>query len=176
MNIVGDDDLVILVDENDNETGIAGKMETHRRGRLHRAFSIFIFNDEGTLLLQKRAVAKYHSGGLWSNTCCGHPRPGESIADASRRRLLEEMGIDCACREVFSFLYKVDFDNNLSEFEYDHVMMGICNQDPQPAPEEACDWQWIALSALQNDIKERPDQYTYWLKRSLDAVMMHAAV
>lgn len=166
---------VVLVDESDKETGVAEKMEAHRQGLLHRAFSIFVFNDDGKLLLQKRALTKYHSGGLWSNTCCGHPRPGEPIREAARRRLNEEMGIDCDCRELFGFIYRAELDHGLSEHEYDHVLAGSCSRDPRPAPEEACDWRWIAPGALQYDIHKRPEHYTYWLRRSLNTVMMHIA-
>lgn len=175
MNSNQEKDLVILVDESDKEIGVAEKMEAHRQGLLHRAFSIFVFNDNGKLLLQKRALTKYHSGGLWSNTCCGHPRPGEPLLAAARRRLTEEMGIDCDCRELFSFVYRAELDHDLSEHEYDHVLMGRYSRDPRPAPEEVCDWQWIAPGALQYDMQRRPERYTYWLRRSLNAVMMHGA-
>jgi len=117
-------ELVVLVDENDNEIGVEEKINAHRKGLLHRAFSIFVFNSKNELLLQKRAADKYHSGGLWSNTCCSHPRPGENLKDAAHRRLQEEMGFDCSLREVFSFLYKKSFDNGLTEHELDHVFFG----------------------------------------------------
>lgn len=167
---------VILVDENDFEIGIGEKIETHQEGRLHRAFSIFVFNSKGELLLQKRTKSKYHSGGMWTNTCCGHPRPGENIVDAAHRRLREEMRIDCEFEEIFSFQYRVEFDNNLSEYEYDHVMLGTCDDDPHPDPEEASDWKWAEVGSLRHDIKANPEMHTYWLKISLDKVISYATV
>jgi len=170
------DEQVILVDENDTQIGIGDKIEIHRQGQLHRAFSIFIFNAEGDLLLQKRAMSKYHSGGLWTNTCCGHPRPGESVVGAARRRLREEMGIDCECKEVFSFLYQFKFENNIFEHEYDHVLLGTFSGEPHPNPEEACDCKWIDIGTLKRDILAAPDLYTYWMKISIDEVISHASV
>jgi isopentenyl-diphosphate Delta-isomerase len=167
------DEQLILVDENDCQTGLAGKMETHRHGWLHRAFSLFIHNSGGELLLQKRAFSKYHSGGLWSNACCGHPRPGESVADAARRRLREEMGIDCECRELFSFLYRADLDNEMSEHEYDHILLGTSDHEPHPDPKEACDWKWIDIKTLKQDILATPGLYTCWMKMAIDRVISH---
>lgn len=167
---------IILVDELDTEIGSCGKLETHEKGRLHRAFSIFIFNADGQLLLQKRALSKYHSGGLWSNTCCGHPRLGESIPDAAGRRLHEEMGIVCKLKEVFSFLYEVRLSHSLFEHEFDHVLMGMHNDNPSPDPDEASDWKWIDMAALKNDILAHPDNYTYWLRLSIDKVIHHASL
>src|SRR4051812_29121136 len=121
---------VILVDDNDREVGVMEKMEAHRRGLLHRAFSIFIFNSRGELLLQKRALSKYHSGGLWTNTCCGHPMPGENIETAANRRLNEEMGINCVLNNIFQFHYNVLLDHAMTENEIDHVLFGICENNP----------------------------------------------
>ncbi|MFQ5541525.1 MAG: isopentenyl-diphosphate Delta-isomerase [Candidatus Binatia bacterium] len=155
---------VILVDEDGHEIGSMEKIKAHREGRLHRAFSIYVFNSEGKLLLQKRAKKKYHSGGLWTNTCCSHPRPQESIEKAAQRRLQEEMGFDCDLRESFSFTYKVKLDNDLFEHEHDHVFIGEFDGEPVPNPEEVEDWKWIGLEELQKDVRERPDRYTYWLR------------
>lgn len=158
---------VILVDERDREIGRAEKMQAHREGRLHRAFSIFVFNDAGLLLLQKRAAAKYHSGGLWSNTCCGHPRPGETVAAAARRRLREELNFACELREVSQFLYRVEFDNQLIEHEFDHVLIGRFSGEPVPEPSEVDDWRWCEVEELRRDLCARPGAYTYWLRLAL---------
>ena len=119
------DDKVILVDKNDNQVGLMPKLEAHEKGLLHRAFSVFIFNNEYKLLLQKRATSKYHSGGLWTNTCCSHPREGEDISEAANRRLFEEMGIKTSLRKVYDFIYKAELDNGLTENEFDHVFYGV---------------------------------------------------
>jgi isopentenyl-diphosphate delta-isomerase len=158
---------VILVNENDEVIGVGEKIETHLTGALHRAFSVFIFNSAGQLLLQKRARSKYHSKGLWSNTCCGHPRPGESTEEASRRRLGEEMGFECNVREVFEFLYHAKLDCGLSEHEYDHVLIGRFDGSPKPNADEVDDWKWVDLTSLESDVKENPNNYTYWLRVSL---------
>lgn len=159
---------VVLVDEHDREIGRGEKIQTHREGALHRAFSIFLFNDEALLLLQKRAQAKYHSGKLWSNTCCGHPRPGESTASAACRRLREEMNIECDLEQTFSFIYRVDFGKQLSEHEYDHIFFGRFNGDPLPDPQEVEDWKWIDMSTLARELKSNPEEYTYWLRIAFD--------
>lgn len=158
---------VILVNENDEAIGVEEKFTTHLLGALHRAFSIFIFNSDGQLLLQKRAGTKYHSGGLWSNTCCGHPRPGESTEGASRRRLYEEMGFDCELKEVFDFIYRAELDGGLSEHEYDHVLVGRFDGKPNPNRDEVDDWKWVGLPELKLDIQRNPDAFTYWFKLSL---------
>lgn len=159
---------VILVNENDEVTGVAEKLATHSRGALHRAFSIFIFNSLGQLLLQKRTASKYHSKGLWSNTCCGHPRPGESTETASRRRLHEEMGFDCELRKVFEFTYYAELDDGLFEHEYDHVLVGQFDGDPNPSRDEVDAWRWVDLAALKLDMKESPEDFTCWFKLALD--------
>ena len=163
---------VILVDENDNVTGIEEKIKAHKDGKLHRAFSIFVFNIKGELLLQKRAKEKYHSGGLWSNTCCGHPRPNESLEGAAHRRLKEEMGFECALVHLKSagFIYKVKV-NDLFEYEYDHIFVGKFNQDPLPNPQEVESYQWTDQKELKKDILANPDKYTYWFKASLKNVL-----
>lgn len=171
---------LILVDEDDREIGIGEKLSVHQEGKLHRAFSIFIFDDSDRLLLQKRAKTKYHSGGLWSNTCCGHPRPGEKTLAAAHRRLREEMNFDCELGEIFAFHYQTGFENGLIENEYDHVFVGRFNGQPEPSKAEAEDWKWITLPDLKQDLLEKPSDYTFWLRialeknkwRSLDTFMV----
>ena len=159
---------VILVDEKDNQVGLMPKLEAHQKGLLHRAFSVFIFNSDYKLLLQKRASSKYHSGGLWTNTCCSHPRDGEDIIDAANRRLNEEMGIKTSLRKVFDFIYTAELDNNLIENEFDHVFYGVYNTDPILNKEEAEDYKWIEMETLKNDIENNTDQYTVWFKIAFD--------
>ena len=155
---------VILVDENDNQVGLMPKLEAHQKGLLHRAFSIFIFNSKYELLLQKRASSKYHSGGLWTNTCCSHPREGEDILDAANRRLIEEMGIETSLRKVHEFIYKAELDNDLTEYEFDHVFYGVYNEEPIINKDEADDFKWIDMDSLNEDIKTNGDNYTIWFK------------
>ena len=164
-------DEVILVDENDNPIGISEKIEAHQAGKLHRAFSIFIFNASGQMLLQKRASGKYHSGGLWSNACCSHPNPGESTEAAAHRRLKEELGFDCPLAEVHQFVYRADLDSGLCEHEYDHVLIGSSDAEPVVNPAEVDDWKWIDLAALREDLQRNPADYTYWLRVSLDDLL-----
>ena len=159
---------VILVDENDIQVGLMPKLEAHQKGLLHRAFSIFIFNSNYELLLQKRAISKYHSGGLWTNTCCSHPREGENTLDAANRRLLEEMGIKTNLRKVFDFTYKADLDNELTENEFDHVYYGIYNEDPVINFDEADDYKWIDMETLSKDITLNGQNYTVWFKIAFD--------
>lgn len=164
-------EFVILVDDQDNERGTMEKLEAHQRGVLHRAFSVFIFNDENELLLHRRASEKYHSANLWSNTCCSHPRPGETIAEAAKRRLLEEMGIDCQPQPTFSFVYKTVFDNGLTEHELDHVLIGMSTQEPQIDPAEASDWCYINIEELLDWIDDEPEAFTSWFKICLPRVL-----
>jgi isopentenyl-diphosphate delta-isomerase len=159
---------VILVDENDTQVGLMPKLEAHQKGILHRAFSVFIFNSNHQLLLQKRAVSKYHSGGLWTNTCCSHPREGEETLDAAKRRLIEEMGIKTNLRKVFDFIYKAELDNELTENEFDHVYYGIYDEDPTINTEEADDFKWIDMETLNNDIILNGQNYTVWFKIAFD--------
>lgn len=161
------EEFVILVDENDNELGSMEKIEAHEKAVLHRAFSIFIFNDKGQMMLQQRALSKYHSPGLWTNTCCSHPRPGETLEVATRRRIVEEMGFSCEMEEVLDFIYKAPFDHGLTEHELDHVFMGKYNNDPVINPGEVEAWKWIELSDLLRDVEENPDKYTVWFKIAL---------
>jgi len=167
-------ELVVLVDTNDNQIGTEEKLKAHQEGKLHRAFSVFIFNAKGEMMLQKRASHKYHTGGLWTNTCCSHPRPGEDVQAAAHRRLQEEMGFDCPIKKAFSFIYKVYFkENNLYEHEFDHVFIGYSEKNPQLNPEEAEDFAWVAIDKLKQDIKDHPEKYTYWFKVALDKVIEH---
>lgn len=157
-------DEVILVDERDRETGVMEKMEAHRKGLLHRAISVFLINDRHEVLIQQRAHSKYHSPGLWSNTCCSHPRPGEATDAAAVRRLQEEMGITCRLREAYNFVYQAELEDGLSEHEFDHVFVGRFNDKPQINRDEVADWKYIHINKLLNDIQINPDKYTYWFK------------
>ena len=158
------EEKVILVNEKDEPIGLMGKMEAHEKGLLHRAFSVFVFNSKQEVLLQQRAACKYHSPNLWTNTCCSHPRAGETNQQAGERRLQEEMGLQVPLREVFSFIYKAPFDNGLTEHEYDHVLIGYSEAQPQINPEEVASWKWLSLEAIKEDILQAPEQYTAWFK------------
>ena len=155
---------VILVDINDKEIGTMEKQEAHVKGLLHRAFSVFIFNDKNELLLQRRAVNKYHSGGLWTNTCCSHPRQNEKTKDAAKRRLLEEMGMRSTLKKQFDFIYKAKLDNNLYEHEFDHVFFGFNNDLPVINTEEVEGYTYKTLEDIGNEMKTTPDKYTEWFK------------
>jgi len=163
-------EYVVLVDNNDNAIGTMEKQQAHVEGVLHRAFSIFIFNSENKLLLQKRASSKYHCGGLWTNTCCSHPRENEIILDAANRRLQEEMGMQCELKPLFNFVYKAEFENGLTEHEYDHVFVGQSNQIPELNTEEVEDYRYIDLEELQAEIKVSPQNFTPWFLIALDRV------
>ena len=158
------EEQVILVDKNDNQLGLMPKMEAHEKAVLHRAFSVFIFNEKGELMLQQRAASKYHSPLLWTNTCCSHQRNGESNVEAGRRRLYEEMGFTTNLKEVFSFIYKAPFSNGLTEHELDHVMVGRFDEKPNINKEEVEDYKWMTLEAVKTDIENNPDIYTAWFK------------
>lgn len=164
---------LILVDLSDNEIGALDKMEVHLQGLLHRAFSLFIFNNKGELLLQKRANHKYHSAGLWTNTCCSHPNFGESTIDAVNRRLEEEMGMKCASYFAFSFVYKTIFENGLTEHELDHVYIGNCDTAPVINTSEVEDYKYISMDKLIEDVAANPDDYTSWFKICLPNVLNH---
>jgi len=166
-------EYVVLVDELDNELGLMEKMEAHEKGLLHRAFSVFTFNDKGELLLQRRAFSKYHSGGLWSNTCCSHPRSGETAIDAAHRRLQEEMGFDCELTKVFDFIYKKELDQGLTEHELDHVFIGTYNGETKINPDEVHEVKSIPLDELSTDIVEHPEHYTEWFKICLAETLNH---
>jgi len=155
---------VILVDEHNREVGLMEKMEAHHKGLLHRAFSVFVFNENGELLLQRRAFGKYHSEGLWTNTCCSHPYPGESILEAGKRRLFEEMGFTCELSEVFAFIYKAELENGLIEHELDHVLVGFSEETPHLNLEEVSAFKWMSVDEIKADMKENPLQYTAWFR------------
>lgn len=158
-------DFVILVDEQDNPIGTAEKLEAHQNGgKLHRAFSVLVFNDKGETMLQRRAASKYHCPGLWTNTCCSHPRPDETTLAAASRRLQEEMGFVCPLEEKFTFLYKAEFSNGLTEHEFDHVFVGRYNDDPVLNPVEADDWKWLSIEDLVQEMQNHPDVFTPWFK------------
>ena len=158
------EEQVILVDQQDNPRGLMPKMEAHEKAELHRAFSVFIFNDKNELMLQQRAKHKYHSPLLWTNTCCSHQRDGESNVQAGKRRLFEEMGFVTDIKEVFSFIYKAPFDNGLTEHELDHVMVGYYNEDPIINRDEVEAFKWMTLDDVKTDIENRPELYTAWFK------------
>ena len=158
------EEQVILVNEKDEPIGLMGKMEAHEKGLLHRAFSVFVFNSKQEMLLQQRAACKYHSPNLWTNTCCSHPRAGETNQQAGERRLQEEMGLQVPLQEVFSFIYKAPFDNGLTEHEYDHVLIGYSDAQPQINPEEVASWKWLSLEAIKEDMLQAPERYTAWFK------------
>lgn len=155
---------ITLVDKDDIPLGPIEKLEAHEKGLLHRAFSVFIFNSKGELLLQKRASGKYHSAGLWTNTCCSHPNYGEEITDAIYRRLKEEMGMRVTVNFKFKFIYKASLDNNLTEHEIDHVYFGFSDDAPVINPEEVSDWKHISMEEVQNEIESHPEEYTSWFK------------
>ncbi|KVE24590.1 isopentenyl-diphosphate delta-isomerase [Burkholderia singularis] len=158
------EERLILVDADDRALGVCGKLHAHREGLLHRAFSIFVFDYAGRVLLQQRAHGKYHSGGLWTNTCCGHPRPGETLPDATRRRLHEEMGFACELREVDTLLYRAPLDNGLVEHEFLHIHTGAAQDVLAPDPAEVAAWRWIDLPTLLTWIAADPDAFTIWFR------------
>jgi isopentenyl-diphosphate delta-isomerase len=153
---------VILVDENDNAIGEMEKMEAHRKGVLHRAFSIFIFDSKGRMLLQKRALEKYHSSGLWSNACCSHPVPGEQITEAAERRLQEEIGFQTELTEIFSLTYKAEMENQLTEHEYDHVLVGQYEGDIVLNTREVADWCYRSMNDIRSLLESNPQNFTAW--------------
>jgi isopentenyl-diphosphate delta-isomerase len=161
----------MIVNANGRALGTMDKMAAHKSGTMHRAFSVFIFNSQGQLLLQQRALDKYHSGGLWTNTCCSHPRLGEMTIDAAHRRLQEEMGMECDLTELFQFTYRHEFENGLIENEYDHVFMGISDELPLPNPAEAAGYRFMDIDLLNFELAEQPDQYTAWFKICLEQVL-----
>ena len=158
------EEQVILVNENDEQIGLMPKMEAHKKALLHRAFSVFIFNDKGELLLQQRASDKYHSPNLWTNTCCSHQRNGETNIEAGKRRLEEEMGFSCDIKEIFSFIYQAPFDNGLTEHEFDHVLLGNFEGEPKINTEEVASWKWMLLEDVKVDMVMHPEDYTEWFK------------
>jgi isopentenyl-diphosphate delta-isomerase len=168
------EERVVLVNAHDEAIGIEDKTRAHLLGALHRAFSVFVVNSAGQLMMQKRAATKYHSRNLWSNTCCGHPRPEETITHASQRRLREEMGFELNLKEVFSFVYRANLEDGLIENEYDHVLVGFFEGIPKPDPAEISEWRWVDL--VEVSLKKNPENYTYWFRISFErflAVLQH---
>ena len=166
---------LILVDARDNPIGFETKLGAHENGgRLHRAFSIFVFDGSGRMLLQRRAKKKYHFGGLWTNACCGHPKRGEELRDAAQARLREEFGFRTETREVFSFVYRAsDAQSGLTEYEFDHVFCGEFNGEPSPNPNEIDDWKWVDLAELLADLESNADAYTPWFKIATHQLIEH---
>jgi isopentenyl-diphosphate delta-isomerase len=162
------DDFVILVNKNDKKIGLMPKMEAHKKGALHRAFSVFIFNNKNELMIQKRNINKYHSPGLWTNTCCSHQKDGESNISAGKRRLLEEMGFCVELNEVGSFIYNVGVDNGLIEHELDYILVGKYNGNVKINSDEVDNWKWMSLDNIKDDIRTRSKNYTEWFKIIMD--------
>ena len=167
------EEKVILVDREDNPVGTLPKMEAHEKGVLHRAFSVFILNKKGELMLQQRALHKYHSPALWTNTCCSHQRDGEENLQAGTRRLEEEMGFSVPLEELFSFIYKAPFDNGLTEHELDHVMLGYYEGIPEINSDEVNAWKWMSLNEIASDLTVNPESYTVWFKIIFERFFNH---
>lgn len=161
---------VILVDERDNPIGEMEKFEAHRLGRLHRAFSVFIFNNAGEMLLQQRAFSKYHSGGLWTNACCSHPSPGEEVSAAALRRLSEEMGFTTPLEKVFHFIYRAEFGNGLIEYEFDHVFAGVYDGDVKFNPDEVADFDFKPMHEIETLLSNSPEEFTEWFKIAFSGI------
>jgi isopentenyl-diphosphate delta-isomerase len=172
--MISPEEKVILVDSNDLQTGLAGKMEAHRQGWLHRAFSVFLFNSNNELLLHQRAIEKYHSAGLWTNTCCSHPRPGESIEAAAHRRLAEEMGISVPLTKLFHFTYRAELEGGLIEHEFDHVFFGRYGGIPSPDPVEVADWKYLGIPAIKKELEQDPQRYTSWFRICFEEAVKRA--
>lgn len=169
------EEQVICVNEKDEQVGIMNKQEAHEKGVLHRAFSVFIFNSKGEMLLQKRAQSKYHSGGLWTNACCSHPRAGETIVEAANRRLNEELNLNVPLQTKFSFIYKAELNNNLVEHEFDYVLFGVSDEVPVLNTDEAEDFKYLHHSEISNLIKQHPQQFTEWFKICFNEVVKNLA-
>lgn len=177
---MSDQDRVVLVDSQgrnlanpDGTLRTMDKLRAHREGTLHLAVSVFVFNNKDELLLQRRAAKKYHSPGKWTNTCCTHPLPGETPLQTGQRRLKEEMGLECELKEAFTFTYNANVGNGLIENEYDHVLVGFCDQDPKPDPAEVSDWKWIAMDDLRQEMVRHPDDYSAWIRRCFPEVVKY---
>lgn len=169
-------EFVILVDNNDRQIGLMEKQAAHIGPHLHRAFSVFIFNSKGELLMQQRALSKYHSPGLWTNTCCSHPRAGETLEEATSRRLMEEMGISCPMHEVYTFIYKAPVGQGLTEHEFDHVFIGQSDDIPNINTDEVASWKYMRLDDLKKDLELYPELYTEWFKITFEEMTRHANV
>jgi isopentenyl-diphosphate delta-isomerase len=162
------EDLVVLVNEQDEQIGSMPKLEAHQKGLLHRAFSILVYNSKNEMLIHQRAIGKYHSEGLWTNACCSHPKPGETIIEAAHRRLKEEMNFDCHLQLKFDFIYKTSLENNLFEHEFDHVLSGVFDGVFIPNSDEVMDFRWVNLSDLKAEVKAKPEAFTFWFKLILE--------
>jgi isopentenyl-diphosphate delta-isomerase len=158
------EEQVVLINANDEEVGTMEKLQAHREGLLHRAFSVLILNDAGEMLIHQRALGKYHSAGAWSNACCGHPRPGETTQAAAERRLQEEMGFTVPLKKLYHFTYKTDLGNGLSEHEFDHVFLGVYNNAPLPNPTEVADWRYVSIDRLLQELNMKPEQFSFWFR------------
>jgi isopentenyl-diphosphate delta-isomerase len=169
-------EYVILVDEHDNELGLMEKQEAHQKALLHRAFSVFVSNAKGELLLQQRAHTKYHSAGLWTNTCCSHPRANETNIQAANRRLREEMGFDCELTEKFHFVYKAQVENGLTEHELDFIYTGVFDGEPKINPEEVASYKWMKMETLMEEVNRDPQQFTAWFNIILKEYVEHLGV
>lgn len=168
---------VVLVDENDRQIGVSEKQRAHLDGALHRAISVFVFDSTGRrMLLQQRALEKYHSGGLWSNACCSHPAPDESTLDAAHRRLVEELGFDCPLEFAFSFIYRADVGDSLIEHEFDHVFIGRCDVNAEPHPDEIAAVEWVDVGEMLRDVGARPERYSPWFRIALDEMKKRSIV
>lgn len=159
---------VILVDQNDRQTGTLEKLEAHQKGLLHRAFSVFVFNSKNQLLLQQRALGKYHSAGLWTNTCCSHPRPGEAVLAAAHRRLKEEMGLETILEFKTAFVYKSAFENGLTEHEFDHIFIGYSDLAPLPDPLEVENYKYLDLVEIKQQVTKNPGEFTTWFRIAME--------
>lgn len=162
---------VILVDKDDCEIGVMEKMEAHKQAVLHRAFSVFLFNPQGKMLLQQRALTKYHSAGLWTNTCCSHPRPGETLENAVTRRLIEEMGITAKVSKAFDFIYQAELPDNLNEYEFDHVFIGNYDADVRPNHLEVANFVYQSIEEVEANLQSHPEKYTVWFKIAFPKVV-----
>ena len=167
------EEQVILVNEKDEQIGTMPKLEAHEKGVLHRAFSVFVLNDSGELMMQQRAASKYHSPLLWTNSCCSHQRVGESNIEAGKRRLFEEMGFVTELKDVVSFIYKASFDNGLTEHEFDHVLVGTYNENPNINIDEVNNFKWMTLEQVKVDMELNPEIYTEWFKIIFDKFYKH---
>jgi isopentenyl-diphosphate delta-isomerase len=163
-------EYVVLVDEQDREVGAMEKLQAHLEAKLHRAISVFVFNENKQMLLQKRAEGKYHSAGLWTNTCCSHPKPGEKTMDAAKRRLQEEMGMHCDMKYAFNFTYLAKLEHNLSEHEFDHVFFAFSNEMPKPDPGEVAEYKYLSLPEIETQLQQNPGQFTVWFALIFDRV------
>jgi len=167
------EEKVILVDNNDRPLGELEKLQAHQKGLLHRAFSVFVFNSKGDMLLQRRALTKYHSPGLWTNACCSHPRPGEEVLEAAHRRLQEEMGFDTDLVKAFDFVYNSDVGQGLTEHEFDHVFLGTYNNNPVINQDEVHEWRFTPVKQIVDDMNQNPDRYTVWFKIAFDRLIKY---